>query len=98
MEVRMPKLDVAHVREQGQDMIIVPLDDNFDQKSSSQQNAAVNQIQIAARSAGLAGRVVAIWESSGGRVKLIAPPQWHAFFRDIDLGWVMRNVNKSISW
>jgi len=94
----MPKLDVAHVREQGQDMIIVPLDDNFDTKSSSQQNAAVAQIKIAAQSAGLRGEVVVVWEGGSGRMMFIAPKPWHPFFRSTSLGWVMQNVNRSLSW
>ncbi len=94
----MPKLDIAHIREQGQDMIIAPLDDSFNQKSPSQQEAAVRQIQLAARSAGLNGTAVAVWEDSSGRMKFIAPPQWHSFFRSINIGWVLQNVNRSLSW
>ncbi|MBB4272802.1 hypothetical protein [Rhizobium mongolense] len=94
----MPKLDVAHIRKQGQDMVIVPLDDDFDQKTPGQQNAAVNQIQLAAGGADLAGQVVVVWEGSSGRMKFIAPKPWHPFFRSIDLRWVLHNVNKSISW
>ena len=94
----MPKLDIAHVREQGQDMIIVPLDDSFDQKTSSQQEAVIDQIARAARSAGLAGEVVAVWESGSGRMKFIAPRPWHPFFRNVSLSWVLRNVNRSLSW
>ncbi len=36
----MPRLKVAHLREQGQDMIIVPLDRTFGSQSRHDQNAA----------------------------------------------------------
>lgn len=93
----MPTLKIAHVREQGQDMIVVPLDSSFGSKSSSDQEDAVAEIQSAAASAGLAGTVVAVW-TSGGRMHFIAPPRWHPFFRSIDMRWVQANLNRSLSW
>ncbi|MGO4564814.1 hypothetical protein AB4Z52_07035 [Rhizobium sp. 2YAF20] len=94
----MTKLEIAHVREQGQDMIIAALDRSFDSKSSDQQQATVREIEVAAHSAGLAGAACVVWDAGGGRMKFIAPSQWHAFFRSIDLRWVLANQNKSLSW
>lgn len=94
----MTKLDVAHVREQGVDMIIVPLDRSFDQKPSSQQNATRNEIQARAHSAGLRGSVALVWDVGGGRMGFLAPPNWMNFFRSINLRWVFANVNRELSW
>ena len=94
----MATLDIAHIHEQGQDMIIAPLDSSFEYKSSQQQHAAVGQLQAAATSAGLRGKVVVVWQTSGGRMKFIAPPPWHPFFRSIDIHWVMANLNRSLTW
>lgn len=94
----MPSYDVAHIREQGQDMIIVPLDDDFDRQTPSQQNAFIDHFQLRAHSAGLAGTVVAVWESASGRMKFIAPTQWHPFFRSIGLRRILASLNRTISW
>ncbi len=93
----MPKLDIAHLHEQGQDMIIVPLDASFDRKSKAQQNDAIDEIQLAARSAGLAGTVVPVWSTSSG-MRFIAPNSWHPFFRSINMQFVLGNINRTLSW
>lgn len=66
----MTSLKIAHIREQGQDMIIAPLAGSFEHKSAAEQSAAVNEIQVAARSAGLRGNVVVFWPSGGGELSL----------------------------
>jgi len=93
----MTTLNVAHIREQGQDMIIAPLDGSFEHKTSAQQAAAIEQIQLAANSAGLRGTVVAIWPV-GGRTKFIGPRPWHPFLRGLSLQQVMANVNRNLTW
>ena len=45
----MPSFDVAHLREQGQDMIIAPLERSFGQKSNSDQNLFMRQLQARAK-------------------------------------------------
>lgn len=48
----MPRFRVAHVREQGIDLIIVPLASDFGQKGSSEQQEVIAELQIRAQSAG----------------------------------------------
>ena len=93
----MPTLKIAHIRDQGNDMIIIPLDRSFDIKSSSDQRATIKEMQARAKSAGLDGTVVAIWEA-GGRTKFIAPRSWHSFFNSINLMFVWNHINAEISW
>lgn len=93
----MPQLDVAHVRQQGQDMIIVPLDRSFDLKSLGDQQATADQIQLATNSAGLPGAVAVVWPS-GSDMKFIAPKLLHPFFQTIDIEWVLANLNRSLTW
>ncbi|WP_372784805.1 hypothetical protein [Phenylobacterium sp.] len=93
----MPAFDVAYVREQGQSMVIVPLDGQFEHKSEATQRKVAAELQVRAAAAGLAGKVVLMWRA-GSRTRFIAPPQWHAFFRSIDLSWVAMNINKRLSW
>lgn len=89
----MPHYKVAHVREQGQDMIIVPLDADFARQSAVDQDGFILQLQARARSAGLRGSVAAVWP--GG---FRAPTQWHPFFRTLPLPVVMANLNREIWW
>jgi hypothetical protein len=93
----MPNFAIAHLREQGQDMIIVPLESSFGNKPSNDQNAIVAELQAHARGARLAGTIVPVWES-GGRMSFIAPRPWHQFFQRLSMLAVMQNINKELSW
>jgi len=94
----MPRFDVAHLREQGQDMVIIPLESSFGNRSSQDQQAIIVDLQLHSRLAGLAGIVVPVWDAGGGRMAFIAPHQWHPFFSSMSLQWVSANINKYISW
>jgi hypothetical protein len=94
----MPTIRVAHLREQGQDMVIVPLDHDFEWKTQNDQEDTVTELQLRTRAAGLAGRVVPVWDGGNGRMKFIAPQNWHPFFRSLSLALVFRNLNKTVSW
>ncbi len=94
----MPTLKVAHLRQQGVDLVIAPLDRDFGNKTRQDQREIVNEIQVRSRSAGLAGTVVPVWDNGGGRMAFIAPNHWHAFFRSLNLHTVWANVNKELSW
>ena len=93
----MPKFDVAHLREQGVDLIIIPLDSSFDAKSGTEQHEVVAELQTRASSAGLAGTVVPVWESSG-RMTFLAPRNWHSFFQSINFQFIARNINRELYW
>jgi hypothetical protein len=93
----MPRFKVAHLREQGIDLIIIPLDRAFGSKSQSDQQAVIDELQARAASAGLAGTVVPIWES-GGRMAFLAPPNWHSYFQSISLPFVAANLNRELFW
>ena len=94
----MTRLKVAHVREQGVDLIIVPLASSFGRQSTNQQHSAIHELETRAASAGLAGGIVPVWDSGSGRMAFIAPNEWHPFFRSINLRWVFANVNRELSW
>jgi hypothetical protein len=94
----MPSFKVAHIRQQSVDLIIVPMSSAFGSISDSDQEAQIQEMETRAHSAGLAGGVVPVWDSGGGRMKFRAPQQWHPFFRSISLSFVRRNINKEISW
>lgn len=92
----MTTFDVVHILEQSQNVIIVPMRDDFWQKSASDQKSISTALQSAARSAGLAGQVVTIWDAGGGRMGFRGPKPWHGFLGSISLPWVAANINKRI--
>ncbi|MEF9672523.1 hypothetical protein QNM99_10265 [Pseudomonas sp. PCH446] len=94
---KMAKYKVAHIHEQGNDMIIIPLDSSFNSKTDGQQADAMEAFQIAASSAGLRGSVVLIWKS-GSYVKFRGPQQWHPFLKSPGIyQLVMANINKELT-
>lgn len=93
----MAKYKIAHVSEQGQQMIIAPLDSSFHSRSQQAKNEFMNAFQMAASSAGLAGSVALIWES-GSMVHFMAPQPWHPFFKSQGIyQMVMSNINKELT-
>jgi len=93
----MPRFKVAHLREQGQDMVIIPLDSSFRYKTDEEKDAAIEEFQVRSLAAGLAGTVVPVWDN-GGRMAFIAPRPWHPFFQSLSLPLVYRNLNKELYW
>jgi hypothetical protein len=94
----MPKYKVAHIHEQGQDMIIFPLEQKFGQMISSDQNQELAILGFQANKAGLKGAAVAVWDAGSGKMGFMGPPQWHSYLSSINLRFVMENLNKEISW
>jgi hypothetical protein len=70
----MPSVKVAYLRQQGVDLIIAPLDHAFGYRTQQDQRDVVCEIQVRARSAGLAGTVVPVWDGGSGRMSFTAPP------------------------
>jgi hypothetical protein len=94
----MPKYKVAHINEQGEDMIIFPLNAKFGRISVADQNKQLRTLQVRATAAGLAGKAVAVWDSGDGRMGFLGPRQWDAFLRSLNLRYVMLILNKEVSW
>lgn len=93
----MAKYKFAHIREQGQDMIIVPLDSSFGHKPQQTQQDFIDAFQAEVRRAGLAGTVVPIWRS-GRQVSFIAPRPWHPFFKSPGIyDRVLASINKELT-
>lgn len=94
----MPKYKIAHIKEQGVDLIIVPLEASFKFRTKSEQDETISELQSRASNAGLRGTVVPVWDNGGGRMGFIAPGNWHAFFQSINLQYVLNNINRELYW
>ncbi len=92
----MAAYEIAHIREQGQDIIIVPLKNQFHFEPSNKKEAFRQALQRCAANAGLKGTVCLVW-NHGGRFHSIAPQEWHPFFKGIDMLHVSTNINRKLT-
>lgn len=92
----MSEYKIAHIHEQGQDLIIIPLESSFGSKSEADQSDVIDALQECATSAGLAGAVIPVWRS-GGSVHFIGPPPWHPYLKSLTWNAIMRNINKRLT-
>lgn len=92
----MSTFKVAHIREQGVDLIIIPLDDSFANKTFEEQNEAQGALQLCASSAGLAGTVVPVWRKGRG-MAFLAPRNFHPYFESISMSHVAANLNRELT-
>jgi hypothetical protein len=88
--------EVAHLNEQGQDMIIIPVSDSVSSMSNSEQNELKSSLQFYAEDAGLAGEVCLVW-NHGSHFYFLAPQPWHGFFKSIDMHFVACNINRELT-
>ena len=88
--------EVAHIREQGQDMIIVPVSSRVQSMSSQQQNELNQSLQYYANDAGLSGEVCLVWEYRN-LFYFLAPRPWHPFFKNMDMRFVASNINRKLT-
>lgn len=89
----MPHYDLAYRREQGQDMIVVPMGADFGRLPGGRQDDFMSELQMRANAAGMRGTVAVVWPN-GFR----APRPWHPFFRTLPIEAVLANINKRLSW
>jgi hypothetical protein len=94
----MARYKVAHIKEQGVDLIIVPVDSSYGLESLNQQQELRDELQRHASSAGLAGTVVLVWKKAFGDMEFLARPQLHPFFVSLTYERVLAIVNREIFW
>ncbi|MDQ8936630.1 hypothetical protein [Acinetobacter rudis] len=92
----MNKFKIAHIKQQGQSVIIIPMESNFEYKTSDQQLRITNSLQFCATNAGLVGTVVPVW-LHGRQMRFIAPRLWHPFLKSLSWNDVLKNINKELT-
>lgn len=92
----MSTFKIAHIKEQGIDLIIIPLESSFGHKQDSDQAEIIESLQACAISAGIAGKVVPVWRE-GSSHRFIAPPNWHPFFKSFGWNQIIANINKELT-
>src|ERR1700719_5202361 len=93
----MPTFQVAPLRRDGQDVIIVPVDRSFGKRSPAEQARIQEAFQRSAAGVEMPGVVVPVWEDASGRMAFRAPPPWHDFLKSIDMVYVATALNRTLS-
>jgi hypothetical protein len=93
----MPTFQVAYLRRNGQDVIIVPVDGSFGKRSPAEQSRIQEAFQRSAAASDMPGVVVPVWEDASGKMAFRAPPPWHEFLKSIDMVYVATALNRSLS-
>jgi hypothetical protein len=91
----MAQIKIAHIKEQGRDLIIIPLDSSFHDKTPSQREATRKALQTCVCDANLEGAVVLVWRS-GHNQYFIAPDQWHEYLRHLSWHAIISRLNKTL--
>ena len=87
---------VAHIREREIDLIIVPFDKGFGDKSRDEQKLAIEAVQTAATQSNLNGMIVPVWDMGDGRMGFIAPENCHPILSGMTLELVRVNLNREL--
>ncbi len=91
----MTKLNVAYFKEIGFELILVPFDDSFGQKSYDEKREVIKNLQLDIRLSGMKGTVVPIWKSETYKY-FIAPIALHPFIRGFSWDEVVSRVNREV--
>lgn len=93
----MRQLKVAYFKRIGIELILVPLDRAFGNKSHSEKSEIIRNLHLDATASGMKGTVVPIWNDDGHR-HFIAPMELHPFLRGFRWSEVMDSVNGVIEF
>ncbi len=90
----MTTFEVAHINEQGVNVVVVFVDAAMAHRPSGEQNEIAASLQLCARSAGLAGNIAMVWP--GG---FWAPRNQHSFFGSVgrSYGELAMRVNRNLT-
>jgi hypothetical protein len=90
----MTTFEIAHINEQGVNVVVVFVDPAVAHKTAADQNAIAGGLQLCARSANLAGNIAMVWP--GG---FWAQPNQHAFFESPGGSYqaLQARINKTLS-
>ena len=89
--------DIAHIREQGNDLIMVIVPTKFDRYATSDKQLVSASLQKCSKEARISGKVVLVWNKPNGSMGFFGPTPWHPFLKSINMRWVKARVNKELS-
>jgi len=87
---------VAHIREQGKDVIIIPISNINNNLTNEKLNEIRRVFQTQAIKTKLSGEVCLVWEFNKQLFSL-APSQWKAFCANLNMRIVKQYINKELT-
>lgn len=88
----MQRFKVAHIREQGEDLIIVFVADQVEFMSAAQKNQILSALQLCSATAGLQGTVVMLWSRG-----VWCESRLHRLFSSVPYHVLYSNINKELT-
>ncbi|MDQ8937272.1 hypothetical protein [Acinetobacter rudis] len=92
----MYKIRFTYIQEQGKNIIIIPMEQNFEYKNKHQQLDILKSLELLISNSEFIGTVVLVW-LSGDKMKYIAPLSWHPFFNSLTWNYVIKNLNRQLA-
>ncbi len=93
----MPTYKIAHIRKQGQDIIIVPLETRFHNVPAAEKASFQRALQRCAIQHGLKGPVCLVWEHGRRFYYINLSQPWKTFCKTLAMAYVFRNINKKMT-
>jgi hypothetical protein len=87
---------VAHIREQGKDVIIIPISNINNDLTNEKLNEIRRIFQTHAIKTKLSGDVCLVWEFNN-KLCALAPPQWKTFCASLNMRIVKQYINKELT-
>jgi hypothetical protein len=93
----MPRYQIADIKVQGHDVILVALEAAFGRKPENEKQRSLAEFQLRCRGAGLRGGVAILWPT-GAQTHFMGPANWRSYLQSIDLTYAVANRNRWIEW
>jgi hypothetical protein len=92
----VPKYDVAHIRVQSQNLILVLISSSVGEQGSGKTAPLLSALEASAKETGLLGNVALVW-NNGGRVRHYGPPVWGLYLSSLTWSFILANVNRRLT-
>ena len=89
--------EVAYVKQTGANLIIVFVTSYFRDLTFDQQCVLSEELQTAAKSAGMRGHVAFVWTEGHGKMGFWAPKQFDAFFSKLNTLVLAKSINRKLT-
>jgi hypothetical protein len=89
--------EVAYVKEQATNLIIVLVTPFFRNLSYEQQCTLSGEVQVSARASGMRGQVAFVWMEGAGRMNYWAPKQFEEFFAKLETLALVKSLNRKLT-
>lgn len=91
------KYKLAHIHTRGTDLVLIPLESSFENRSVSEQTEIHKSFQMVAASAGLRGNIVLVWDKGDGATGFLSENRVQSVMQNITYEFVQNKINRELS-